>query len=175
MELFDIILYAVLGSITFCGLIVLPICALCNYFKEKREEKERQKQKRKKLLKARELTEKTSSLYESILNDYTLLDQTCLLCATSEQTQILNEDFSYNNLKIDIIDDINGEKYNNLIQYITPTICSHFYHNNCLNKYNNTHKKNKIFKTPEKCVFCKLYITFTNMQKFGSFFSKNLF
>ena len=126
MELFDIILYAVLGSITFCGLIVLSICALCNYFKEKREEKERQKQKRKKLLKARELTEKTSSLYESILNDYTLLDQTCLLCATSEQTQILNEDFSYNNLKIDIIDDINGEKYNNLIQYITPTIAHIF-------------------------------------------------
>ena len=144
MELFDIILYVVLGSICFCGLIVIPICALYHYLKEKRKEKERQKKKRKKLLKECDLMEKSSSLYESILNDYTLLDQTCLLCAKNEQTQILNEDFSCNDLKIDIIDDINGEKYNNLIQYITPTKCSHFYHNNCLNKYNNIHKKYKI-------------------------------
>ena len=129
--------------------------------KKKEKKKKDKKKKRKKLLKECELMEKASSLYESILNDYTLLDQTCLLCATSEQTQILNEDFSYNNLKIDIIDDINGEKYNNLIQYITPTICSHFYHNNCLNKYNNTHKKNKIFKTPEKCVFFSFFIIIT--------------
>ena len=119
--------------------------------------------------------EKASSLYESILNDYTLLDQTCLLCAKNEQTQILNEDFSCNDLKIDIIDDINGEKYNNLIQYITPTKCTHFYHNNCLNKYNNTHKKYKILQTPENCVFCNLYITINNMQKFGNFFSKKVF
>ena len=140
--------------------------------KKKEKKKKDKNKKRKKLLKARELTEKTSSLYESILNDYTLLDQTCLLCAKNEQTQILNEDFSCNDLKIDIIDDINGEKYNNLIQYITPTICSHFYHNNCLNKYNKIHKKYKILQTPENCVFCKLYITITNMQNSEVFFLK---
>ena len=66
--------------------------------------------------------------------------------------------------KTELIDDINNNKYNSFIEYITPTKCKHFYHKSCVDK-------EKFFN----CYFCKFFITIENMKKFGCFFSKEDF
>ena len=166
-----IIIVGIIVIFVICFFILFIIVGCYETMKEHKENKEKQKKKEMKLIETNEIMEKSSFLYDSIQKDYKILDKICLLCATDDKIPILNEDYEDNvnkNIKIDFIADINNEKYNTFLQYITPKICTHFYHDNCLKKYG-------ISKNPEKCNFCRIFITSENMKKFGCFFSKQFF
>ena len=159
----QIFLYIVIIIIFIC-FVICCYSYLKKYIAKRKEEKKEEM----KLLETNQLLEKSSFLYDLIKKDYNLLYQACLLCATNDKIPIINEDYEDNdnintnenkNIKIDFIADINNEKYNSFMEYIAPKICTHFYHDSCLKKY-----RKKIDKNPEKCDFCKLYIT-VEMQK----------
>ena len=172
-----IILFSILG---FFGLIAflywgLPflIKCFCNIRKEIKEKNE---------------NERIYDLYDLISKDYTLIEKSCLVCCkvdkiyTIEKLNLNNtenelmttlnngiidndnnsndNDFNNNKESIDISYDINHLKFQDFLSYVTPTECNHFYHEKCKQK---------------SCYFCKNFITLKNMQKFGLFFSKNLF
>ena len=155
--------------------IIEKICKKCPHEKRKKErldkiEKElREVERKKKLLKEKEKEEKLlekekylakiSDLYNSIKNNYSNLNQVCLICLKG---YFSIKCFPDENDKIDIIDEINKGKFDNFKQYITPEKCEHFYHKNCF-----------VFKN--ECKFCKLFITTSNIKKFGLFFSENDF
>ena len=71
--------------------------------------------------------------------------------------------------KMKLIEDINNNKYNSFMEYITPTKCNHFYHKRCVDKY-----KFK-YGVYSNCYFCEFFITLENMKKFGCFFTKEIF
>ena len=71
--------------------------------------------------------------------------------------------------KMKLIEDINNNKYNSFMEYITPTKCNHFYHKRCIDKY-----KFK-YGVYSNCYFCEFFITLENMKKFGCFFTKEIF
>ena len=164
---------------------------------QKRIEYKKKEEKKKKIF-IDQLMKKSSILYGSILKNNNLLNQVCLLCGKMnneiqqykkyyenenyENEEYEDEDYEDENYenddsknyddeidKMELIEDINNNKYNSFIEYITPTKCKHFYHKSCVDKYE--FKYGVYFN----CYFCKFFITVENMKKFGCFFSKEIF
>ena len=134
------------------------------------------------ILETNKLLDRVSNLYDLIKNDYSLIEKVCLLCEENDKSPLfnvnedyyenanINNDNNKNNLEIDFIDDINNGNFTIFMKYITPKICNHFYHDNCCEKYkedNYIKKNNKkdYIQNVNKCNFCKLFITYENMQK----------
>ena len=124
------------------------------------------------MLEIHEINQKAQNIYSLIEKDFTKITRVCLFCADDNY---LNEEQNYNIIdsnQIDIIDDINNGNFYDLYSYITPNKCCHSFHNVCWTKYNF---KNKNIKSPENCIFCRIFLTLDNMNKFGCFLSERNF
>lgn len=161
-----IIFLSILFGILAVGIILFIIEKII--VGKKREKEERLKEM--KLLAQEKFKEKTKNFYSLIQKDYTLIEKVCLLCTNMDKS---NNNVNYNNNEeIDAIDDFNKGNYLNLYDFISPKECCHLFHDNCIHE--NDYIKSKI-KNPERCNFCRNFMTLDNMKKFGCFFSEKSF
>lgn len=167
LTIFFIVVGSIIGAIILGVLFLICFCDYCRPLMKRIAQEKREKELQKKLRRAEDL-------YELIKSNYRILDETCLFCVmnnkiidtnlkTNEKQENLielNDDLNQGNDIV--IEDINSGKFDNIIKYITPTKCDHFFHEKCYQKNG-------------KCCFCKSYITVENMNKFGIFFTKENF
>ena len=187
-----IIIVIIILSLFFCGIGCIFLYLCCSDIISYKYQKDREKKSEMRILETNKLLDRASNLYDLIKNDYSLIEKVCLLCAENDKSPLfnvnedyyentnINNDNNKNNLEIDFIDDINNGNFTSFMKYITPKICNHFYHDNCCEKYkedNYIKKNNKkdYIQNVNKCNFCKFFITYENMQKFGYFFSRDIF
>ena len=72
-----------------------------------------------------------------------MIEKICLLCANNDVNPLSKYYHSVD--KIDVFEDINNGKYENLFDYITQKSFKHFYHENC-SKKKKIKKEKKIIK-----------------------------
>ena len=159
-----IIMFSILGGILLIGIIARVVCIVL----KKRKKIKLEEIKQMKLLQEEEFEEKARNIYQLIINDYTLIQKVCLICNEIDNTIITLDD----NKEIDIIEDINNNRFSNILSYITPEKCCHLYHDKCCLKGNWDKKK---LQNPKRCNFCVNFMTLNNMKKFGCFFSEKSF
>ena len=123
-----IIMFSILGGILLIGIIARVVCIVL----KKRKKIKLEEIKQMKLLQEEEFEEKARNIYQLIINDYTLIQKVCLICNEIDNTIITLDD----NKEIDIIEDINNNRFSNILSYITPEKCCHLYHDKCCLKGN---------------------------------------
>ena len=158
-------------------IVLLPIIYIlikyyCKVYKDKKKEEYNKIKKDMKLLEEKNALDKGSEFYSRIKDDYSYINKICVLCNDLDDTVPIDyeDSYYYDHKEINIINDINNGEFENFYDYVTPKKCYHSFHDGCCKK-NRNYKK--YFKDPKNCLFCNLYLTCENFQKFGLFFSEN--
>ena len=159
-----IIMFSIIGGILLIGVVARIIEVLLKVRKENKE-KER---KRTKLLEEKKFRENARNIYQLIVKDYTLINKVCLICSNIDKSIIIDDDVN----EIDVVEDINNGRFDNLHDYITPKSCCHLYHDKCCDNENWNKRKLKVNTT---CHLCLNFMTLDNMKKFGCFFTEKAF
>lgn len=114
--------------------------------------------------------EKIKNCYQLIKDDFSKLKSVCFICLD------IVENYNYIDIGIndekDVINDINTGKFRKFLDYIEPKKCRHHYHPQCLNFYED---KKRYLEKPQKCKFCKMFLTVDNFKKFGCFIDEKTF
>ena len=121
-------MFSILGGILLIGIIARVVGIVL----KKRKKIKLEEIKQMKLLQEEEFEEKARNIYQLIINDYTQIQKVCLICNEIDNTIITLDD----NKEIDIIEDINNNRFSNILIYITPEKCCHLYHDKCCLKGN---------------------------------------
>lgn len=113
-------MFSIIGGILLIGVVARIIEVLLKVRKENKE-KER---KRTMLLEEKKFRENARNIYQLIVKDYTLINKVCLICSNIDKSIIIDDDVN----EIDVVEDINNGRFDNLHDYITPKSCCHLYH-----------------------------------------------
>ena len=161
-----IIVFSVFGFLGLIAFLCRGLPCLIRLYELKKKEKRK---------------EEINNLYHLISKDFSLIEKICFVCLKNDQinfsnlnkkenelittlnSNIIDDNDNDNNNEVnnnknnfEIADDINKGRFQDLLSYVTPKKCTHFFHENCRKR---------------KCYLCKNYITLENMKKFGCFFN----